>query len=104
MTRKGTVAQAPISRIPSKFTPTNTAQTMSTHDDRTQRSPRLSHLARASRRDRISPPRPLGASAAPMPRPPLIPDTALLPPAARHQVTPDTDLPTVGVSRRRNQE
>ena len=38
MTRKGTVDQAPISRIPSRFTPTNTAHTMSTHDDRTQRT------------------------------------------------------------------
>ena len=38
MTRKGTVDQAPISRIPSKFTTTNTAHTMSTHDDRTHRT------------------------------------------------------------------
>src|SRR5580658_8968706 len=104
MTRKGTVDQAPISRIPSRFTPTNTAHTMSTHDDRAQRSPRLSHLPRASRRGRVIPPRPLAASAIPMPGPPLIPDTALLPPAARHQVTPDVDLPTVGASGRRDQE
>src|ERR1700677_3861168 len=56
MTRKGTVDQAPISRMPSRFTATNTAQTMSTHDDRAHRSPGLSQLPGASRRDRIIPP------------------------------------------------
>jgi hypothetical protein len=51
---------------------------MSTHDDRIQRSTRL------------------GA--------PLIPDTALPPPATRHQVTPDAHPYTVEAARQQNQE
>src|SRR5580658_9794753 len=101
MTRKGTVDQAPISRMPIRFTPTNTAQTTSTHDDRTQRSPRLGHPPRASRH-RIDPPRPPAASAVPGPRAPLIPGTALPPPATQHQVTPNADPSTVEASRHRH--
>src|ERR1700722_15257099 len=86
MTRKGIVDQAPISRMPSRFTPTNTAQTTSTHEDRTQRRPRLSHPPRAG--PPIIPSRPAAASAVAAPGAPLIPGTALPPPATKHQVTP----------------
>src|ERR1700722_15401161 len=104
MTRKGIVDQAPISRMPSRLTPTNTTQTTSPHDDRIQRSPRLSHPPGASRRHRVIPPRPPAASAQPGPGAPLIPDTASPPPVTRHQVTPDAYPATVEASRHRNQE
>src|ERR1700733_10998179 len=89
MTRKGIVDQFPISRMPSRFTPTNTAQVMSSHDDRSRRRTRRGHLLGSSRPGGVTRPRSLAAAAVPMLAPPLIPDTAFAPPATRHQVTPD---------------
>src|SRR5215469_7376552 len=46
MARKGTVCHAGNSRIAAKFPPTNTAQTMSIHDERAHRRPRPGHVIR----------------------------------------------------------